>query len=106
MIGLGPHTNKEFGEKIMSEDEFEKEIMDKLAAINAEFDQFKAAMMEIAIAVSDYRKMLKRSRQFTKEEQFMLTMEYQNMILSTILTGNFGGSSTPEIPDFPPEDLE
>lgn len=81
-----------------SDDEFR----DKIAAINAEFDQFRAAMMEVATTVCDYRAQIKKSRQFSKEEQFMLTMEYQTMVLGAILNGNFGGG--PEVPDYPPED--
>lgn len=90
----------------MSDDPLSDEIRDRLAAINAEFDQFRAAMLEVATTVSDYRQQLKRGRQFTKDETFMLTMEYQGMILGAILTGNMGGggNDTPQVPDFPPED--
>lgn len=80
------------------------DFKDKIAAINAEFDQFRAAMMEVATTVCDYRAQIKKSRQFNREEQFMLTMEYQSMVLGAILGGNLGGGSSPEVPDFPPDD--
>lgn len=86
----------------MSEDDFD--FRDKIAAINAEFDQFRAAMLEVATTVADYRSALKKSRQFTKEETFMLAMEYQQMVLGAILGGNLGSNPGPEVPDFPPED--
>ncbi len=83
-------------------DQDEFDLRAKLAAINAEFDQFRAAMLEVATTVADYRAQLKKSRQFTKEETFMLTMEYQSMVLNAILGGNLGGGNS--VPDFPPED--
>ena len=89
------------------------EFKDRIAQIHAEFDQFRAAIMEVAQTVCDYREQLKKSRLFTRQEQFMLAMEYQTMVLQAILMGNMGGPGAgpgdepedlPEVPDYPPED--
>lgn len=80
----------------------ESDFRDKIAAIHAEFDQFRAAIIEVAQTVCDYRQKLRSSRQFAKEEQFMLTMEYQSMVLTAILAQP--PRFDPEIPDFPPEE--
>lgn len=72
-----------------SDEEFDF-LKDKMAQIHAEFDQFRAAVIEVAQTVCDYREKLKKSRQFSKEEQFMLTMEYQQLVLGVIMRGNLG----------------
>ena len=83
------------------------EFADRIAAIHAEFDQFRAAIMEVAQTVCDYREQLKKSRLFTRQEQFMLVMEYQNLVLQAILMGSgmggSGNSELPDVPDYPPE---
>lgn len=89
----------------MSEDEFDfdklnEELNEKIAAIHSEFDQFKAAISEIAQTVCVYRQELKKSRQFTRDESFALTMEYQAMVLNNILNG---GKSFIVQNDQPPE---
>lgn len=66
------------------------EAKNKIAAIGAEFDQFRAAVVEVAQTVCAYRQELRKSKSFTREEQFMLTMDYQTAVLHAILNGNFG----------------
>jgi hypothetical protein len=90
---ISDHPLHKFGEEIMSDEEFDFDFTkDKIAQIHAEFDQFRAAVIEVAQTVCDYREKLKKSRHFSKEEQFMLVMEYQSAVLGAILRGDLGGT--------------
>lgn len=81
------------------------EFKDRIAQIHAEFDQFRAAIIEVAQTVCDYNQQLRKSKLFTREQAFIMAMEYQTMVLSSILNGNLGGASgSTEVPDYPPED--
>lgn len=55
----------------------EEEFGDIFARMNAEMDQFRAAISELAQAVIAFRRELRASRAFTREEQFLLTQEFQ-----------------------------
>jgi hypothetical protein len=91
--------------------DYEDFFKDRMAAINAEFDQLREVMREISLVVSDYRASLKKSKQFTDEESFMLTMECQSFFLGAVFAMNLGQEPdgdddfSSEVPDFPPEDL-
>lgn len=62
----------------------DEDSKDSIAKINAEFDQFRAAIRGVSLTVCDYKRSLKESRLFTREEQFMLTMEFQASVMTAI----------------------